>query len=83
MFYLKLLSESKAIQSQALERYANNEFGRTLKATVEIWHSMADFADRDSIKTLKAQLRQPGSGFEVWTFEVTSRNAKYSMAFYC
>lgn len=79
MLYLKLLSEAKAIQSQALDRSANNEFGRTWKAKVEIWHSIADFAGRDRVKTLKTQLRQPGSGFEPWTFEVTSRNAK----FYC
>jgi hypothetical protein len=83
MLYLKLLSESKTIQSQALDRSANNEFGRTLMPTVEIWHSITDFADRDRLKTLKAQLRQSGSEFEPWTFEVTSRNAKYSMAFYC
>jgi hypothetical protein len=52
------------------------------KVTIEIWHSIVDFAGRDRVKTLKAQLRQPGSGFEPWIFEVTSRNAKYSMALY-
>ena len=83
MLYLKLLSDAKAIHSQTLDRSANNESGRTWKATVEIWHSIADFASRDRVKTQKAQWRQPGSVFEPWTLEVTSRNVKYSMEFYC
>jgi len=36
LLYLKLLSEAKAIQSQELDRSANNEFGKMWKATVEI-----------------------------------------------